>query len=83
MDMTSYQIAEVKTRLSAVLKEVERGEDVMITRGRSKEPVAYIVSPSAWKKSRRFELGSLAHWGPFTYDEENWHFDDEGIFENA
>jgi len=81
MTMTYYQVAEVKAKLSAVLKEVEEGEDVMITRGRNCEPVACLVAADKWKRKNKRELGTLAYLGPF-YMAEDWKFDDEEMFED-
>jgi prevent-host-death family protein len=56
--MTTATIFEAKTNLSELIKRAEAGERVIITRGRSKEPVVEIT-PIAVRKSQR--LGFLKH----------------------
>lgn len=56
--MTSATIFEAKTNLSELIEKALNGEEVVITKGREKTPVA-ILMPIAVKKSRR--IGFLEH----------------------
>ena len=58
--MNSIAIAEARAKLSTVLKNVQAGEEFIITSDRSKEPVAVVVPFSEWKKSQSRKLGSLS-----------------------
>ena len=54
--MIKASIFEAKTNLSALLKEAEKGETVIITSGRSKTPVARLEAIQPVAKKR---LGAL------------------------
>jgi prevent-host-death family protein len=65
--MKTVNVHEAKTSLSALLSEVERGEDVVIARNGT--PVARLVRvepPTA--KRQRGEWRALPEWKDFTYD---------------
>ncbi|MDR3036855.1 MAG: type II toxin-antitoxin system Phd/YefM family antitoxin [Coriobacteriales bacterium] len=79
--MTSYQVAEAKSKFSALLKEVEQGNEVMITRGKRHEPVAVMAPVDQWKRSKKRRLGTLEHWGAFTFADD-WHMSDEELLES-
>jgi prevent-host-death family protein len=57
--MKTLPIAEVKSHLSEVLKEVEAGTEVAISNGRKKETIAVIIPYDAYKKSQKRQLGTL------------------------
>jgi prevent-host-death family protein len=61
--MVSYPIAEAKSRFSEVIKTVEGGGEVFITRGTKKEAVAVVVPIDEWHKRNRRQLGTLEGWG--------------------
>jgi antitoxin (DNA-binding transcriptional repressor) of toxin-antitoxin stability system len=54
--MSSATIFEAKTNLSRLIKQVQKGETVIITSGREKTPVAKIGPVKPVKKKR---LGAL------------------------
>lgn len=54
--MSSATIYEAKTNLSQLIKQVQKGETVIITSGRDKTPVAKIGPVKPVKKKR---LGAL------------------------
>jgi prevent-host-death family protein len=54
--MSSATIFEAKTNLSQLIKQVQKGETVIITSGRDKIPVAKLVPAQPVKKKR---LGAL------------------------
>jgi prevent-host-death family protein len=59
----SYTVHQAKTNLSRLIKEAERGKDVVITRG--KKPVAKLVAISNGKKKRiPGRLRGLISWEP-------------------
>jgi prevent-host-death family protein len=73
--VTTATIFETKTRLSELVKKVQKGETVIITSGREKTPVAKLVAIEPVKKKRigfldmpGFELGD-AFWEPLPEEE--------------
>jgi len=54
--MSSATIFEAKTNLSQLIKQVQKGDTVIITSGRDKTPVAKLVPVQPIKKKR---LGAL------------------------
>ncbi len=69
--MTTATIFEAKTNFSELVKKAQRGEEVIITSGREKTPVAKLVAIEPVKKKPRlgfmetpgFVLGD-AFWEP-------------------
>jgi prevent-host-death family protein len=68
--MTTATIFEAKTNFSELLKKAQNGEEVIITSGREKKPVAKLVAIEPVKKKRlgamyepNFVLGE-AFWEP-------------------
>jgi prevent-host-death family protein len=57
--MKTLQVAEAKTHFSAVLKDVEAGNEVGISYGKKKETIAVIIPYETWKKTKKRELGTL------------------------
>jgi prevent-host-death family protein len=57
--MKTLQVAEAKNHFSAVLKDVELGNEIAVSYGKKKETIAVIVPYEKWKKSRKRELGTL------------------------
>ncbi len=57
--MKTVAIAELKSHLSALFKDVERGMEIGITNGKKKETVAVLVPIEEYKKSKSRKLGSL------------------------
>jgi prevent-host-death family protein len=79
--MTSYPIAEAKAHFSELLRTVEEGNEVLVTKGQSRTPVAVVVPISSWRaKAPRRELGTLQHWGEIELAED-WHMTDEDLLE--
>lgn len=65
VDMKIMQVGELKAKFSKVLDDVQRGEEVIVSRGRKKEQIAVIVPFSEYKEKNRVKLGSLK--GKATY----------------
>ena len=57
--MRVLQSAEAKTHFSSILKDVEAGNEVVITYGRKKQTVAVIIPYNQWKKTKKRQLGTL------------------------
>ncbi len=59
----SYTVHQAKTNLSRLIKEAEKGNDVVITRG--KKPVVKLISISNGEKKRvPGRLRGLISWEP-------------------
>lgn len=65
--MKTLALAEAKTHFSAVMKEVEQGNEVAISYGKKKETIAVIVPYEAWKKSKKRQLGTLRDKGAVVF----------------
>ena len=57
--MNTLQSAAAKTHFSSVLREVEAGNEIAITYGKKKHPVAVIIPYEKWKKNQKRQLGTL------------------------
>ncbi|GHV25278.1 prevent-host-death protein [Spirochaetia bacterium] len=79
--MKTLQLAEAKTHFSAVLKDVELGNEIAISYGKKKETIAVIIPYEKWKKSRKRELGSLEGRGSVTFADD-WYMTDEEFCES-
>jgi prevent-host-death family protein len=74
--MKTLAVAEVKTHLSALLKEVESGQEIGITFGRKKETIAVIVPIDEYKKIKTRKLGRLEGKVSIKFS-ENWSMTEE------
>jgi prevent-host-death family protein len=69
----SYTVHQAKTNLSRLIKEAEKGKDVVITRG--KKPVAKLIAISSLSKKRIPDMFKGQLWSapdafdPLTDDE--------------
>ncbi len=54
--MKTFQVGEFKRNFSEVIEHVRSGEEVIITYGKKKEPVAVLI-PYAAYKSKKVKLG--------------------------
>jgi prevent-host-death family protein len=57
--MKTLPLAEVKTHLSALLKEVEAGNEIAISFGKKRETIAVIVPYKEYKRLKKRRLGTL------------------------
>ena len=64
--MKTVNVHDAKTHLSALLSEVERGEDVVIARNGT--PVARLVRMDPPTKRRRGEWRDFPEWKDFIFD---------------
>ena len=58
--MKTLQSAQAKTHFSSILKDIEAGNEVAITYGKSKKAIAVIIPYEKWKKNQKRQLGTLA-----------------------
>jgi prevent-host-death family protein len=80
--MTTLPIAEAKARFSAVVRRVEDGDEVVVTRGPKEVPVAVIVPIAAWRQAKGRRLGLLADWGEFRFADD-WAISDSELIGEA
>lgn len=74
--MKTLPVAEVRSNLSAILKEIESGSEIGISFGRRRQTIAVIVPIAEYKRIRERKLGSLV--GKVTVEfSENWKMTDE------
>jgi prevent-host-death family protein len=57
--MKTVAIADLKSHLSSILREVENGIEIAITNGKKKETIAVLVPIEEYRKSKVRKLGSL------------------------
>lgn len=74
--MKTVPVAEVRSSLSTLLKEVESGNEIGISFGRRRETIAVIVPIAEYKKLKERRLGSLV--GRLTVEfKDDWLMTDE------
>jgi len=76
--MTEVPIAEAKAHFSDVLRQVESGEEIIVTRGVKKEAVAAIIPMDKYRAKKERKLGTLEHWGPIVFHDD-WYMTDEEL----
>jgi len=57
--MKTLPLAEVKTHLSELLKEVKTGSEIAISFGKKRETIAVIVPYEEYKRLKKRRLGTL------------------------
>jgi len=57
--MKTFPVAEVRTNFSALLKEVESGEEIGIAFGRKRETIAVLIPIGEYRKLKERRLGTL------------------------
>jgi prevent-host-death family protein len=57
--MKTLPLAEVKTHLSELLKEVKAGSEIAISFGKKRETIAVIVPYKQYKRAKKRRLGIL------------------------
>ncbi len=76
--MKTLPVAEVRTNFSALLKEVESGNEIGIAFGRKKETIAVIIPIDEYKKMKERRLGTLE--GKATVEfKDDWAISDEEL----
>ena len=74
--MKTLSVAKVRMNCSALLKEVELGNEIGITFGRKQETIAMIVPIEEYKRIKARKLGSLEGKVKVEFS-ENWTITDE------
>lgn len=74
--MKTLSVAEARTNFSALLKEVELGNEIGIAFGRKKETIAVIVPIEEYKKIKTRKLGTLEGKVKVEFS-ENWSITEE------
>jgi prevent-host-death family protein len=75
-------IAEAKAQFSRVIREVERGHDVIVTRGAGKEAVAAVIPIAKYRPEPGIRLGLAAGWGVTAATGPEWELDDAALLES-
>ena len=76
--MKTLPVAEVRTHFSALLKEVELGNEIGIAFGRKKETIAVIVPIEEYRRIKTRKLGTLE--GKVKVDfSDDWSMTDEEL----
>jgi antitoxin (DNA-binding transcriptional repressor) of toxin-antitoxin stability system len=77
--MKTLSVAERKSQFSSVVTDLRKGEEVVITYGRSKKPLATIVPQSKLNKPNySVKLGDLEETG-YTYTMKDFEMSDEEL----
>jgi len=74
--MKTLPVAEIRTKFSSLLKEVELGKEIGISFGRKKETIAVIIPINEYKKIKARKLGTLEGKAKVTFSED-WEITDE------
>ena len=79
--MKTVSVAEVRSNLSTLLKEVESGNEIGISFGRRRETIAVIVPIAEYRKIKERRLGSLA--GRLTVEfKDDWKMTDDEFLDS-
>lgn len=76
--MKILQIAELRSKFSALLKEVSMGHEIGISYGRKKETIAVIIPIDEYKKMKARRLGTLQGKATVEFKGE-WKLSDEEL----
>ena len=76
--MKNLPVAEVRSKFYSVLKDVAEGEEIGITFGRKKEPIAVIVPINEYKKIKARRLGTLEGKATVSF-RDDWEITDEEL----
>ena len=78
--MKNLPVAEVRSKFSSVLKDVAEGEEIGITFGRKKEPIAVIVPINEYKKIKARRLGTLEGKATVSF-RDDWEITEEELLD--
>ncbi len=76
--MKTIPVAQARKKFSAILKEVESGEQIGISYGRKKELIAVLVPIQEYEKFKKRKLGTLEGKGSVEFKGE-WTLTDEQL----
>jgi prevent-host-death family protein len=80
--MTAMPIAEAKARFSQLIRDVEQGRDVIVTRGAGKEAVAAVIPIAKYRAEHGgagIRLGLAADWGVTAATGPDWELADDQL----
>jgi prevent-host-death family protein len=60
--MKTLQSAKAKAHFSAILRDVEAGNEVVITYSKKKQAIAAIIPFEQWKKTKKRQLVHCNHY---------------------
>jgi len=75
--MKTLQMAEAEANFSAVLRDVQAGDEIAIASGKKNETVAVIIPYEKWKKSQKRQLGTLEGKMSVEFAEDFYMTDEE------
>lgn len=76
MKTKSLTVAELKAQFSSVVADLRAGEEIVITYGRNKTPLATLVPSPKAAPDYSIEIGDLEKAG-WTYEMHNFEMTDE------
>jgi len=80
--MKTLSVAKLKSQFSSVVTDLRQGQEVAITYGRNKEPIATIVPQSKLAKPNySVKLGDLKDQG-WTYRLHNFEISDKELLDS-
>jgi antitoxin (DNA-binding transcriptional repressor) of toxin-antitoxin stability system len=75
--MKTMQVAEFKSHFSSVLEQIRHGEEIAVSFGRKRQPVAVFVPFPQYEKTHKRQLGILSHYGEPEFREDFKMTDEE------
>lgn len=75
--MKTIAVAELKANFSTFLKEIEEGNEIVVSFGRKKEKLAVLVPYATYMQRRQRTLGSLKGKGALVM--QDFAMDDEEL----
>ena len=57
--MKTMQIGELKAHFSDIVKEVQNGEEIVISYGKKRQNVAVLIPYSVYRQTNKIKLGQL------------------------
>lgn len=79
--MKTLPVAEIRTKFSSLLKEVESGQEIGISFGRKRETIAVIVPINEYKKIKARKLGTLEGKAKVAFSED-WEITDKELIDS-
>ncbi|MDR2974457.1 MAG: type II toxin-antitoxin system prevent-host-death family antitoxin [Propionibacteriaceae bacterium] len=76
--MTQLAVAEAKAHFSDVLRQVEAGEEIVVTRGVKKEAIAAIIPIEKYRAKKERKLGTLEGKMSVVF-RDDWYMTDEEL----
>ena len=78
--MKMITVAELKAHFSTFMKDVQKGDEIVIAFGRKKEKIAVIVPYDAYMQRKQRRLGSLQDCGKLVM--EDFSMSDEELLQS-